>query len=83
VAAKAKTLKPTTAHMYRHYVEKDLVPALGAVRLEHLRHEHVQSYVDGLVTSGRGATTVRRIIATFSFLRRASFSSRGSAFSTV
>lgn len=68
MAAKAKTLKPTTAHMYSEYVTKTLVPALGAIRLEHLRHDHVQAMVDELGENGRGATTVRRIIATLSSL---------------
>ena len=66
--AKAKTLKPTTAHMYTEYVTKTLVPALGAVPLEHLRHEHVQGMIDDLITVGRSATTVRRIVATLSSL---------------
>jgi integrase len=68
MAAKAKTLKPTTAHMYAEYVTKALVPAIGSVRLEHLRHDHVQGMVDELVENGRGATTVRRIVATLSSL---------------
>jgi integrase len=62
---KRRTLKPTTAHMYAEYVNKSLVPALGSVRLEHLRHEHVQAFVDDL-TAGRGQTTVHRIHATLS-----------------
>lgn len=66
MTAKSATLKPTTSHMYREYVTKILVPAIGAVRLEHLRHEHVQSLVDDLVAAGKGATTVRRIHATLS-----------------
>lgn len=63
---KQNSLKPTTAHMYSEYVNKSLVPAVGAVRLEHLRHEHVQGLVDELTAGGRGATTVRRIVATLS-----------------
>lgn len=66
VVAKAKTLKPTTLHMYGEYVAKTLVPALGPVRLEHLRHEHVQRLVDELLATGRGPTTVRRVVATLS-----------------
>lgn len=66
LTAKSSTLKPTTAHMYAEYVNKTLVPAIGAVRLEHLRHEHVQGLVAELTAAGRGATTVRRIIATLS-----------------
>lgn len=66
MAAKSTTLKPTTVHMYREYVTKALVPAIGAVRLEHLRHEHVQALVDELTAAGKGATTVRRVHATLS-----------------
>lgn len=64
--SKQRTLKPTTGHMYAEYVNKTLVPALGSVRLEHLRHEHVQQLVDDLSAAGRGATTVHRIHATLS-----------------
>lgn len=64
--AKQRTLKPTTAHMYGEYVTKTLVPEIGAVRLEHLRHEHVQGLVDRLTAAGRGATTVHRVHSTLS-----------------
>jgi integrase len=66
LAAKRKALKPTTAHMYGEYVNKTLIPAIGSVRLESLRHDHVQKMVDDLTAAGRGPTTVRRIVATLS-----------------
>lgn len=66
LASKRGVLKPTTAHQYSEYVVKDLIPAIGSIRLEHLRHEQVQAFIDELVAAGRGATTVRRIAATLS-----------------
>lgn len=63
---KQQTLKPSSAHMYGEYVRKQLVPRLGSIRLERLRHEHVQQLVDDLIGEGKGATTVRRIVATLS-----------------
>jgi integrase len=66
LAAKKKTLKPTTHHMYSEYVYKTLIPAIGSIRLQSLRHDHVQRMVDDLSAAGRGATTVRRIVATLS-----------------
>lgn len=66
LAAKKTRLKPTTWHMYAEYTNKALVPALGSIRLEQLRHDHVQTLVDELAAAGRGATTVRRIVATLS-----------------
>ena len=66
LAAKKKTLKPTSWHMYSEYVHKSLIPAIGSIPLQSLRHEHVQQMVDDLTAAGRGATTVRRIVATLS-----------------
>jgi integrase len=66
LTAKKRTLKPTTWHMYSEYVNKTLIPAIGSVRLQSLRHEHVQRMIDELIIAGRGATTVRRIVATLS-----------------
>jgi integrase len=40
--------------------------SVALLLLEHLRHEHVQALVDDLSAAGRGATTVRRIIAALS-----------------
>ena len=50
-------LKPKTAHQYAEYVHKDLIPALGAIRLERLRHEHVRGLgrVPWIMGRGRGA----------------------------
>lgn len=59
-------LKPTTHRSYSEYVQKDLIPALGAYRLEHLRHEHVAQLIADLEAAGRGAPTIRRMIAVLS-----------------
>jgi integrase len=57
-------LKATTARMYRRYIDADIVPTeLGRMRLSEIRRYHVAAFVDDLVTDGRGATTVRRIVA--------------------
>ena len=66
LAGKRHALKPKTHHQYGEYVVKDLVPALGAHRLERLRHEHVVALVAELEAAGRGAATIRRLIAVLS-----------------
>ena len=66
LAEKRRTLKPKTLHQYGEYVRKDLVPALGAIRLEQLRHNHVAALVTELEAAGRGATTIRRIVGVLS-----------------
>lgn len=60
----ANGLRPATVAMYGRYIEQDLVPALGRLRLGDLRPTHVEGFLDGLGAAGRGATTVRRIHAT-------------------
>lgn len=66
VAGKALTLKPTTMANYRDYVTKDLIPALGTVRLESLTHQHVMQFVHHQLEAGRGVVAVRRSVATLS-----------------
>lgn len=64
--AKAMTLKPATTVRYTDYITKDLVPALGAIRLEQLHHRHIAQFVRDQVGAGRGLITVRRCVATLS-----------------
>ena len=59
-------LKARTHHQYSRHVEHELIPAFGHLRLEHLRHEHVQAFIRELEDAGRGTTTIRRVIATLS-----------------
>lgn len=59
-------LKPKTLDQYRRYIEGDLIPALGHLALEKLRHEHVSAFVQDLEEAGRGATTITRVLATLS-----------------
>jgi integrase len=66
LAEKSRTLKPTTAAVYTDYINKDLVPAFGAIRLEKLNHLHVARFIDEQLTAGRGPTTIRRLVATLS-----------------
>lgn len=59
-------LRPSTAVMYRRYVERDIVPALGSLRLSELRHHHVDRFLQNQLAAGRGTVTVRRIHAVLS-----------------
>jgi integrase len=59
-------LKPTTMASYHRYVRQDLVPALGAIKLEKLRPQHVDQFVRDQLNAGRGPTTLRRCVATLS-----------------
>jgi integrase len=53
-------LRPSSAAMYRLYVERDMIPSLGHVRLGDLRPGHVERMLRDMRAAGRGATTVRR-----------------------
>ncbi len=63
---KRRVVKPTTYVRYRDYIDKDLLPVLGQVRLERLTHQHVAGMIRDLEIDGRGAVTIRRIVATLS-----------------
>lgn len=59
-------IKRSTLDNYRRYVAQDIAPsALGRLRLRltDIKRPDVRQFVDPLVAAGRGATTVRRIIA--------------------
>lgn len=57
-------IKRTTLDNYRRYVDADIKPsALGRLRLTEIKRPDVRRFVDGLNAAGRGATTVRRIVA--------------------
>ena len=56
-------IRPSTAVMYRAYVEGTLVPRLGRVRLGDLRHSHVERLIRDLRAEGRGAASIRRLHA--------------------
>ncbi|MGW5698966.1 tyrosine-type recombinase/integrase, partial [Streptomyces asiaticus] len=64
--AKAYVLKPTTVARYRDYVTHDLIPALGALKLDELGHRHIAAYAHTQLESGRGPVTVHRCLATLS-----------------
>ena len=57
-------LRASTAAVYRLYITRDIVPAIGAVRLGDLRPGHVERLLRDLRGADRGATTVRRVHAT-------------------
>ena len=64
--AKAPTRKPNTVNRYRAYLDNDLIPAFGAIRLERLTHEHVAQFIRRELDADRGLVTLRRCIATLS-----------------
>lgn len=63
---KRHTLKPKTMYRYNEIVTKELVPALGALPLEQLNHDHVAAFVAELEEAGRGAPTIRYVHAVLS-----------------
>ncbi|MET7906568.1 site-specific integrase [Streptomyces sp. NPDC005355] len=63
---KAYVLKPTTLARYRDYVTGDLIPALGALKLDELGHRHIAGFVHTQLAAGRGQVTVYRCQATLS-----------------
>jgi len=64
--AKAMTLKPTTTARYRAYVQADLIPALGHIKLDDLGYAHIAAFVRNQFAHGHGRVTVHRILATLS-----------------
>lgn len=59
-----KPLRPSTARMYRSYIEHDIVPAIGRLRVDEVTSDDVQRLIEQLLRDGRGPVTVRRIHAT-------------------
>ncbi len=67
-------MKDTTVVNYQRYIESDVIPtALGRMVLTDIRRYHVTAFIDGLVTDGRGPTTVRRIAAVVQGSLRAAY----------
>jgi len=66
LAAKKLVLKPKTWFDYDRHVQLDIIPQLGVHKLEHLHHDHIQRFTNDLTANGRGAVTVRRVLATLS-----------------
>lgn len=63
---KRHALKPKTMYRYNEIITKELVPALGAVPLEQLNHQHVAAFIAELEDAGRGAPTIRYVHAVLS-----------------
>ncbi|MCU1530387.1 MAG: site-specific integrase [Frondihabitans sp.] len=59
-------LRPSTAFNYRRYVELDINPKIGAIKLSGLRKADVDKFLRGLRTDQRGAPTIKRIHAVLS-----------------
>ena len=53
------SLTPRSYERYRGIIEKNLIPALGRIRLIDLRPEHVQRHYASLLDKGLAARTVR------------------------
>jgi hypothetical protein len=70
LADKTLTLKPTTIANYTADLTNDLIPAMGAVRLEKLNQFHIARFIHDQLSAGRGPTTLRRCVATLSVARR-------------
>lgn len=64
--AKSRTLKPTSLARYTDYINKDLCPALGHLRLEELSHHHGADFITDQLGLGRRPVTLRRCVATLS-----------------
>ena len=60
---KEQALKPTTVERYRAAVEYDLIPALGAVRLDDLGHDHIAAFAQRELDNGRGRPTVYKCLS--------------------
>lgn len=57
-------LQPSTYSNYKRYVHRDLVPSgLGSMKLGDIRRYHINAFIQQLIEDGRGAVTVRRIVA--------------------
>lgn len=57
-------LRPSTIENYQRYIAQDIAPSsLGAMKLRDIRRRHINAFIDQLLESGRGAVTVRRIVA--------------------
>lgn len=66
LAIKKLQVKPNTFIRYEGYVTHDLIPALGAIRVEQLAPHHIAGFVQAQLDAGRGRVTVHRILATLS-----------------
>lgn len=52
-----------TADGYRRYLDRDLLPEFGDMRLDELRRRHVIAWVDDQIEEGRGVTALNRAVA--------------------
>ncbi|MBM4432538.1 MAG: site-specific integrase, partial [Chloroflexi bacterium] len=53
------SLTPRSYERYKGIVEKNLIPAIGRIRLVELRPEHIQRHYSNLIDRGLAARTVR------------------------
>jgi integrase len=59
-----KGLRVTTVAPYRRYIDNDIVPSkLGRMMLTDIRRHHINQFTADLINAGRGAVTIRRILA--------------------
>ncbi|MFF1360709.1 hypothetical protein [Streptomyces sp. NPDC058297] len=62
----ASGLRPATVARYRAYVLDDLIPALGAIKLDALRSGDLIAFAESQQHAGRGRVTLHRCLRTLS-----------------
>lgn len=73
-AKTGKGIKPTTMENYARYIRNDIKSsALARLSLSDIRRYHLNEFLAGLVESGRGAVTVRRIATVLQASLRAAY----------
>lgn len=58
--AAARRLRPSTRETYRRDLDRHVLPKLGALRLDRLTPEAIDSYLDGRLAAGAAPTSVAR-----------------------
>ncbi|MFJ9181363.1 tyrosine-type recombinase/integrase [Streptomyces sp. NPDC102360] len=62
----APRLRPATVARYRDYVLADLIPALGAIKLDALQRADLLAFAEAQQAGGRGPVTLHRCLRTLS-----------------
>ena len=64
LAAKERSLRPTTIAGYHDNVHRDLIPVFGRIPLDDLRPRHVEAWINNQLGAGRGSVIVYRVTST-------------------
>jgi integrase len=62
--------KPSVIAGYRSLLEREILPAFGAMRLDQLQRRHVQRFADSLLADGKSPSTVRNTLMPLRVLYR-------------